>query len=218
MLGDSTGSPCFSVGGAKLFLPRRVPPDRHNLRFFVVKNSQFWATFGDSITERHSRKASETSEYCTKAQNLFMVHVQLFVLPICEISPQKWYVSCDLEALKLCAKKIVDTRYWTEFDARNVIRRAVTWTSWICRNICILTKKGGLGGKNREISGNFWAVTVLCFPTDFDGKGCFWASKIKVFNLSGDGFLKTKNLRHIQVKKNGDIFRIFHKSIETFYR
>ena len=33
----------------------------------------------------------------------------------------------------------------------------------------------------------------------------FLDSKVQVFNISGDGFLKTKNQRPSQVKNNGDI-------------
>ena len=42
--------------------------------------------------------------------------------------------------------------------------------------------------------------------TDYDGKKVFWAYKTQVFNISDDGFLKTKNQSRTQVKKNGNIF------------
>ena len=45
-------------------------------------------------------------------------------------------------------------------------------------------------------------------------KKMFWASKIHVFNISSDEFLKTKYHRRNQVKESGDNFedflRLFH--------
>ena len=42
------------------------------------------------------------------------------------------------------------------------------------------------------------------------GKGV-WASKIQVFNISGEGFRKTKNQRRTQVKKKWGFFDDFSR-------
>ena len=45
----------------------------------------------------------------------------------------------------------------------------------------------------------------------------FWASKIQVFNISGEKFRKTKNQRRTQIKKNGDIFEAFSNISGNFF-
>ena len=61
-------------------------------------------------------------------------------------------------------------------------------------------------------------VTVHIFQPILMGK-FFGAPKIQAFNISGDGFLKTKNQRRTQVKKNEDIFEYFSKNfMRLFYR
>ena len=88
------------------------------------------------------------------------------------------------------------------FRRKNVIRRAVTWTFWICQNHWISTKGGGgLGDKNREKSGMFKMITVSMFSNRFWWEKVFWASKIQVFKISDEGFRKPKSQRRTQVKK-----------------
>ena len=45
----------------------------------------------------------------------------------------------------------------------------------------------------------------------------FWASKIQVFNTSGDGFPEMKNQRRTPVKENEDILKIFFENKWDFF-
>ena len=63
--------------------------------------------------------------------------------------------------------------YRADFDAKNVIRRTVTWTCWMSWKFCFFTKRGGvgMGHKTRDSGYCLNGHSVHVFQAIFMGRG-----------------------------------------------